>query len=179
MLVSNEIVAESPKLEFGKPSFAFEAEPLSDAQSDLRESKGCASENKLSIDCRVFKYRILNLSARAVRNFTYSCSESGVFPEYRNAEGQWTPLPQVSWVCTMNIVIETPILSGKAYENEFTLANLAPGYDLTPLRAPGEHQLRFRFSPYACFASPDGRFCLTGAERQQPVVSSEVIVRTP
>jgi hypothetical protein len=188
IVVSNEIVAKSPKLDLGEMSFGFEIEVLSDAQLALQGRKGCTPENKLSIDCMVFKYRILNLSARPVRNATFSCGGSGIAPEYRNAEGQWTALPPcgynltppVIWSCTENVLVETPILSGKALEGEFTLRALAPESDLTPLRSAGEHQLRFRFFPSACFASPDGRFCITGVEPGQPsVVSSEITVHSP
>jgi hypothetical protein len=176
-VVSNEIVAESPALpDMGKMSFSFDVVVTTDRPG---ATQACTAKDEASIDCIVFKYRIVNLGAGAIRYSTFSCSSSGIAPEYRDASGQWSTLPQPMWICNMNILVETPILPGGAAEGEFTLRTLAPAYDTTPLRPPGEHRLRFRFCPDACFASPDGRFCIASTTPQQPVLSPELTVRSP
>jgi hypothetical protein len=178
--VSNEIVAESPTLpDMGKMSFSFDVESSSGIPGNGDVKEGCTANDKTNIDCLLFKYRIVNTGSRPVRYSTFSCSNSGIFPEYRDASDHWSMLPQVAWVCSMNILTQTPLLPGKAVEGKFTLRGLAPGYDTTPLLGPGEHRLRFQFSPPACFASPDGRFCIASTTPQQPVLSSELTLRSP
>jgi hypothetical protein len=174
-VISNEIVAKSSRLpDLGRMSLGFNVEISSASPSSERMRMGCTSGNETGIDCRIFKFWIVNSGTRPVRYITTSCSNSGLVPEYLDAADQWTALPQRFWSCGMNILVQTPILPGKAIEGEFTLKNLAPGWDTTPLR--GLHRVRFRLFPAACFASPDGRFCLTNAETQPSVISSEILV---
>jgi len=180
-LISNEITADAPLLhDLGTLKFALEvtshAVPSSDAAPD-KSTKGCAPETDGNIDCTVFHYIIRNLGDRAVRNGTLSCSNSGIVPEYSSASGDWKPVPQQMWVCSLNIYIQRPILPGGTLEGEFTLATLAPGYDTASLRAAGDYRLRFTFYPSACFASPDGSFCIQRPDHQPPAVSQELTRR--
>jgi len=173
-VVSNEVRAESPTLpNLGAMKFSFDANviPASLAAKlapDLRAK--CAAERAGSIECTAFHYRIGNSGARAVR-WMLGCGD--FFPEYL-ADGQWRPVfPNLT--CTVNIPVETPILPGSVVEGDFSLAW---GYDISPFRSPGEYTFRLVLSPRACFASPDGRFCLTMPHNEPPIASSEVTVRT-
>lgn len=105
---------------------------------------------------------------------TASCSFSGIFPEYRAESLGWKSLPDRSWVCTANIGIEHPIVAGRTAEGDFLLKTLQPGYDLMFLTAPGKYDLRFKFTPIACLASPDARFCLTKPSHPSPAISNEL-----
>jgi hypothetical protein len=81
------------------------------------------------------------------------------------------------WVCTRNILEETPILPSIPLEGTFFLPTLPPGFDTSSLRGAGEYHFRFTFLPKASIASPDGSFCLMRPERQPPATSAEVVVR--
>jgi hypothetical protein len=182
-VISNEVSAESPTLlDLGTMKFAFDVNLLpTGVPPQLAASlpSRCADEKVRSIDCTVFHYRIENNGTRAVRRMRFSCSDSSIVPEYW-VEGQWRPVPpkQWPWICTMNILVETPILPGKMVEGDFTLATLVPGYDTRLFRVHGDWRVRFTLQPDACFASPDGRFCLTTPETQPSVASHEIIFRT-
>lgn len=176
---SNEIMAESPTLpELGTPKFSFEVtvRPLGTTVPG-RTTGGCDAKMSASIPCRVFHYVVRNLSDRAVLNAVCVCSGLGIVPEYRTASEEWKPVPPVDWVCSGNPCSEIRILPGASVEGDFRLATLAPGYDMTALRAAGQYRLRFTFLPSSCLASPDGSFCLTQPEKQAPVLSREVTVR--
>lgn len=178
--VSNEIAADSPQLpDLGTMKFSFDVVvrpglPANPERS--RSTAGCNEVTSTTINCIVFHYSIGNLGDRAVRNGTTTCSFSGITPEYRPRGGEWKTIRSTGFNCLGNSYFETKILSGQTSEGEFTLATLLPTYDTTPLRTPGEYQLRFTFLPLACFASPDASFCLTRPQRQLPVVSKEIVV---
>jgi hypothetical protein len=97
----------------------------------------------------------------------FSCGESNIFPEY-NFESrrtfffdlEWKTIPVVQFSCNETVLLWQSILPGATLEGTFTLATLVPGYDTSALRNPGAYSLRFKFSPKACIASPDGKFCL-------------------
>jgi hypothetical protein len=97
----------------------------------------------------------------------FSCGESNIFPEY-NFESrrtfffdlEWKTIPVVQFSCNETVLLWQSILPGATLEGTFTLATLVPGYDTSALRNPGAYGLRFKFSPKACIASPDGKFCL-------------------
>lgn len=177
--VSNELAVTSPELShLGKLKFSFDVavrpgrpnNPPSDAER-------CASDASGSIDCVVFRYKIWNRGRRPVRNTTTSCSDSGIMPEYRTqANKLWKLVPSRGANCLSNVAMEQAILPGKALEGEFVLGRLLPGYDTTPLRIPGTYQFRFTFRPSACFASPDGSFCLLRPETQPTAKSDDVTV---
>ncbi|MGC1645190.1 MAG: hypothetical protein WA741_05120 [Candidatus Sulfotelmatobacter sp.] len=177
--VSNEVTADSPRLpDLGVMKFSFEVAIRSGLPAKISPSTvGCAVATSASIDCAVFRYTIRNLGDRPVRNGTMTCSDSGITPEYQTDGGEWRPIRQIGWACLGNFYFETKVFSGDTAEGEFTLANLLPGYDTSPLRAPGEYRLRFTFWPSACIASPDASFCLMRPDKQLPVVSNEVRVR--
>jgi hypothetical protein len=181
-IVSNEVIADSPPMhDLGALRFGFEVTVQggspSDGLSSTLAATGCTAETKNRIDCAVFHYTIRNLSDRAVRNTTASCSDAGITPEYAAAGNEWKLVPQKLWVCTANFTIETKILPGETIEGEFTLTTLAPPYDTTPLRAAGDYRFRFTFQPHACFASPDASFCLLKPENQPTAVSKEILLR--
>lgn len=177
---SNEVAAESPPLlELGDPKFSFEVTTASDQMSkaDTGAQPACAAASVTKVDCTVFHYVIRNLVDRPVRNATESCSDTSIRPEYRFGGNEWRSVPYSLWVCTMNVLLETPIFPGGAIEGSFTLRTLRPGFDTSSLQAPGEYQFRFTFWPDACIASPDASFCLNRPERQPTVTSKELTVR--
>ncbi|MGC1105162.1 MAG: hypothetical protein WA876_01350 [Candidatus Acidiferrales bacterium] len=179
VVTSNEVTVEAPRIsDLGTLKFAFDVTIADAGALDVKSilPAGCAGQASVSINCTVFHYLIRNLSDRPVLNATASCSNSGIAPEYRFSDSDWKPVPSLAWVCSMNVVIETKILPGGTTEGNFTLASLAPGYDATPLSGPGEYHFRFAFWPNACFASPDGSFCLMRPEKQAPVVSREIML---
>ncbi|HEY6464507.1 MAG TPA: hypothetical protein VIY69_00865 [Candidatus Acidoferrales bacterium] len=176
-VLSNEVTVESPQLpDPGVLKFEFEVSLSADRANDRTH---CAEEAHMTPDCAVFHYYIRNRGSQAVRNATLTCSNSGITPEYRLNGGEWRAIPQISWICSSNITIETPILSGQAIEGTFTLATLAPGYDTSGLGEPGEYAFRFTFWPAVCVASTDGSFCVVRPEKQPPFVSNVVIVNVP
>lgn len=180
IVYSNELTVDSPDLgNLGTLSFGFEVRLAPNELSKTRfAAQTICAGNNTTIDCTVFHFSIRNLGARPVRNATSSCSDR-IFPEYRFGGSEWKALPTILWSCTMNVLIETAILPGATFEGTFTLPTLAPGYDTTELRRPGTYNLRFKFWPQACIASPDGRLDLVCPERQPPTISNELTVQVP
>jgi hypothetical protein len=175
-VISNEVTLEAPVLpDLGQLKFAFEvsARPGPPPASSAKKSVDCTGDASESIDCIVFHYSIHNLGRRAVRHGGFSCSGFGITAEYRLAQGEWQPVLSNAWVCTANVYFETPIPPGGTAEGDFVLWSLAPGYNTSALRAAGDYSFRFYFTPNACFASPDGSFCLTWPEKQESVRSPE------
>jgi len=172
---SKEITVESPELgNLGVLNFGFDVTLNTPPERD----PACSVEST-GFECAVFHYAIRNLGNRPVRNGTFSCSDSGIQPEYRLEASEWKPVPQMLWVCSMNVLIEKVILPGQTVGGTFTLLNLRPGYDMTALQAPGVYQFRFTLWPSACIAAPDGSFCLTRPEKQPTVASKELTLRKP
>jgi len=174
--VSNEIQVISPQLPHpGKLKFSFDVAVRPGLPDSPSDKDRCASEAAGSIDCVVFHYKIWNRGHSAARNTTSTCSNSGITPEFRTASNkQWKLVSARGWNCLANVAIEHEILPGKALEGEFLLAHLLPGYDISPLRAPGRYQLRFTFRPSACIASADARFCLMRPDAQPTARSKEL-----
>jgi hypothetical protein len=160
----------------GAMKFSFDANVIPASQAaklnpELRAK--CPAERADSVECAALHYRIGNSGTRAVRWMQLGCSDFGIFPEYL-ADGQWRPVLQ-NLPCTLNVPVETPILPGSFVEGDFSLAW---GYDISPFRNPGEYTFRLVLRPQACFASRDGRFCVTKFGHQPSVNSSQLIVRT-
>jgi hypothetical protein len=95
-------------------------------------------------------------------------------PEYRTDDGDWKQLQSRLVACTANIFFQTPILPGKAAEGYFTLRGLAPQFDTSPLYPAGDYKIHFRFQSQACFASPDGSFCIQSPKEQVAAFSNVV-----
>lgn len=170
-VMSNEIQAESPHLpDLGKLDFSFDVTVAQQSFSDV--GGGCTRPN--SVDCTTFQYSVRNLGDRAIRNGTLSCSDPGITPEYKIDGGNWQTLSSRNWDCSMNVFIETPILPRQIVTGTFRLSTVAPGYDVTALRQPGNYSLRFIWTANACIASPDGSFCLTRPESQPKRVSTQI-----
>jgi len=173
-VISNEVRADSPALpDLGEMKFSFEVNvtPASLAARIAPALRGkCAGKGVGTIECTAFHYKIGNSGTRIVR-WTQGCRD--FLPEYL-ADGQWRPVLE-TLTCTLNALVETPILPGAVVEGDFSLAW---GYDISPFRNPGEYRFRLTLNPTACFASPDGRFCLTMYHDEPPVTSSELTVRT-
>jgi hypothetical protein len=172
-VTSNEVKAESPTLpNLGAMKFSFDASVIpaslgKQIAPDLRAK--CATQKADSIECVAFHYKVKNVGTRAVRWF-WGCSE--VFPEHM-AEGSWRPVYE-NEPCTVNASTGTAILAGGVLEGDFSLAW---GYDISAFRSPGEYTFRLTLSGEPCFASPDGRFCLTAYQNEPPVTSDPIIVQ--
>lgn len=178
-IYSNSILAESPKLpDLGHVKFAFEITVSANQSLKVQESppSACAAGSD-TVDCASFHYVIRNLSGRAVRHVSASCSDQSIRPEYSSDGTEWKPIPYRLWTCTSNATVERGILPNGTLEGTFTLGTLLPGYDTSSLQAPGDYQIRFTFYPAACIASPDASFCLTPLERQPTVTSKAVTLR--
>lgn len=166
-VVSNEIVAESPLLpDLGRMDFTFQVEIPALAPGDTITARSCPLQNRASLGCTIFRYTIRNLGDHAVRNVVTTCQGWDIVPEYRVPGNEWKPFPPQAGGCLYNFTGLTAILAGGTAEGEFTLNTLGTDnhHDTRPLKAPGKYEVRFRFSPHACFASPDGRFCLTALQ---------------
>jgi hypothetical protein len=173
-VISNEVRAESPALpNLGTVKFSFDADvipaSLAAKLAPMLRAK-CPAERVDSVECAAFHYKIGNSGTRIVI-WTRGCGE--FFPEYL-ADGQWRPVFQ-NLPCTLNVPVETPILPGSVVEGDFSLAW---GYDISSFRSPGEYTFRLTLNPTACFASPDGRFCLTQYHNEPPVTSNQLTFRT-
>jgi len=177
-VVSKEIEVDSPALpDAGPLKLGFESSIATEPQAaEVRKRAGasCATHPETSVECTVFHYAIRNLGNRPVRNGRYLCSDYSIIPEYRTDDGEWKQLQSQLKACTANVYVETPIQPGDATEGNFILSALAPLFDTSPLYAAGRYEIRFSFHPSACFASPDGSFCIQWP-REQTVTMSNVV----
>jgi hypothetical protein len=174
--ISNEVVAVSPVLpHLGTQKFSFEVATVDPGSGTVADPTGtCKSAKNTSFDCMVIRYAIQNAGDRPVRYMRMSCSDSIFTPEYKDAKGEWERVPMYKmWACGRNIRITNVILPGETVRGEVMLSRLG-FYDFSKLKVPGDYKFRFIFWPLSCFASPDGRFCITKAEFQQPMPSSEI-----
>jgi hypothetical protein len=179
-VLSNEIKVESPTMpDLGMLKLSFEVNALPNPQgwSQSRPAPTkCAGKAGTSIECTVFHYAIRNLGDRAIRNGRFTCSDYSIMPEYRTDDGEWKRLESRLQICNSNVYFETPILPGKTAEGTFTIPRLAPEFDTEPLYPAGEYHLRFQFQSSACFAAPDGSFCLLWPKEQPAITSNEITV---
>lgn len=185
LVTSNELTVDAPVLPpLGTLKLGFEVTARRGPPPGTefaRKSVDCIGDANASIDCIVFHYVIRNLGDRPVRYMGSTCTGVHITPEYRTPAAEWEPVPSFSdrlheWVCVSNRNFERPILPGGTSEGDFVLSSLPFGYDVTDLRAAADYLLRFTYWPRACFASPDGSFCLTKAEEVAPVPSPEVSI---
>jgi hypothetical protein len=180
-VISNVLQAESPPLpNLGDLKFGFEVaiENVNTTEPPAAPDNFCKPADKTA-DCVTFHYFIRNLGDHAVRNATSTCSDSGIAPEYRYESGDWQRVPQRSWLCSANRLIETVILPGGTIEGTFNLTTLRSPYDTKALKTPGLYGFRFTFKANACIASPDGSFCLQRPAEQPRVLSNTLQVQTP
>ncbi|MGB6974075.1 MAG: hypothetical protein WBD67_05285 [Terracidiphilus sp.] len=179
-VVSNEIEVHSPMLpDLGvlKVDFAISiAAEREAAPTRKRYSAGCATGPGTSIECTVFHFAIRNLGERPIRNGRFSCSDFSIVPGYRTNDGEWKQLHSQLMACTANVYFETPILPGAAEEGNFILGALAPRFDTSPLYPAGKYEFRFRFYSSACWASPDGSFCIQQPKAQVTATSNTLTV---
>jgi hypothetical protein len=179
-VVSKEIEVSSrvlPDLGLLKLGFEVSATPEPKA-AEVRKQFGtrCGTDRGTSIECTVFHYSIRNLGDRPVRNGRMTCSDFSIIPEYRMNNEEWKQLRSRLMACSANVFIETPILPGHAAEGNFTLGSLAPRFDTSPLYPAEKFQIRFHFHSNACFASPDGSFCIKSIKEQITVISNVVTI---
>ena len=113
-VISNEVTVQSPSLpDLGTPRFTISVmvrpgPPRNDLRKGL--SANCTGENSASLDCVVFHYTIRNVTGRAVRNGTLSCSDRPITWEYRTEDGKWAAPAwrmDAPMVCNSNVYIET------------------------------------------------------------------------
>jgi hypothetical protein len=179
-VISKEIEVNSPALPEAGPlklgfEFSIASEPQA-AEVRKRSRPSCATDPGTSVECTVFHYAIRNLGNRPVRNGRYTCSDFSIIPEYRNDDGEWKQLQSRLQGCTANIYFETPIMPGEADEGDFILRSLAPRFDTSPLYPAGRYEIHFSFHSSACFASPDGSFCVQSPKEQTVTVSNVVTI---
>ncbi|HKV93779.1 MAG TPA: hypothetical protein VJW20_14620 [Candidatus Angelobacter sp.] len=176
-VISNEVTVDAPVLrDLGQLKLTFDVSvrPGPPPASYAKTSVDCTGDASESIDCIVFHYAIHNLGRRPIRHGGFTCEGFGIGAEYRLVQGEWQPVLPNAWTCTANVYFETPILPGGTAEGDFVLSTLAPGFNTSALRAAGDYSFRFYFWPNACFASPDGTFCLTRPEKQESIRSPEL-----
>jgi hypothetical protein len=179
--VSNEIIVESPNVpDLGEMKFGFQVDVDADTPGRIGTRGGCTPQNAGHLDCSTFRYTIHNLGDRPIRNVVTNCNAGSTAPdiaaEYRVPGGEWEAFPIRNGACISVFSGLTAIPAGAAAEGEFTLATLGPGLSTKPLEAPSKYQLRFEFSPHACFASPDGGSCATVLQHPPSIVSPELTV---
>ena len=179
-VVSKEIEVDSPALPYAGPlKLGFESSIATEPQAaEVRKRSGasCATDSGTSVEGAVFHYAIRNLGNHPVRNGRFSCSDFGIIPEYRTDDGEWKQLESQLKACTANIYVETPIEPGEAAEGNFILSGLAPLFDTSPLYAAGRYEIRFSFHSSACFASPDGSFCIQWPKEQTVTMSNVITI---
>ena len=110
---------------------------------------------------------------------TLTCMDTGFTLEYRTGSKPWKPLPMIPHPCARNIQRWTAMLPGGTAQGSFFLADLAPGFDMTPLRSSGHYELRFTFHAYACIASSDASTCLSWPEVQPTATAEAIAVALP
>lgn len=180
-VVSNTInVIVHPLRDLGPLKIGLEISvaPLSEAiEARKHLDAHCATDTGTSMECTVFHYAIRNLGDRPIRNSRWTCSDFSIWPEYRTDKGNWKHLESTFWSCNSNVPIETPIMPGEATEGNITLAALSWALDTSPMYPAGSYEIRFHFQTEACFASPDGTFCIQ-VPKKQPVVLSKALAIT-
>lgn len=181
MVVSNEVTVDLPPLpDLGKLKFSFQISIAEATTLDpLTTGNNSCKRSDTTIDCVTFHYSLRNLGDRAVRNGIFTCSDSDIGAEYRYEDGDWKQVPPHFWMCSANMYYEKPILPGEALDGTFTLPTLHPALDTTDLQAAGSYELRFTFFPKACFAAPDGSFCIQRPKDQPHILSNVVQVQVP
>lgn len=182
-VVSNEIIVESPSVaDLGEMRFGFQVDIDTAVPGDIGRRGVCTPQNAGHLDCTTFRYTIRNLGDRPVRNVVTDCNvgegslTADIVPEYRIPGGEWKTFPLRNGVCISKFAGDTAIPPGGTAEGAFILSTLDFGYSAKPLEAPGRYQLRCRFSPHACFASPDGGSCTTVLQHPPAVLSPELTV---
>jgi len=177
-VVSNEIEVSSPPLpDFGPLKLGIEISvaPESQASEQTKLFPVCATYPG-SIECMVFHYSIRNLGDRPVRSVD-TCGRGYMFPEYRANDGEWKQLmpSQIAMRGGSCFFTDTPILPGKTEERNQLISW---EFDTSPLYPAGKYEIRFRFRPDACFASPDGSFCLQSPKEQIETTSNVITIHT-
>ena len=158
---SNEVTAYSPPLPtLGAMRFSFEVTPRLGIPGETIWGPGtshCTQATRPSIDCTVFHYALGNVGDRPIRRVIGTFGPR-VLPEYRDKSGVWKPVPVKSdglGAVSAIASFQLGLLPGRSHERDFTFATDREIYDTAPLRAAGELEIRFRYNPAACFASPD------------------------
>jgi hypothetical protein len=181
-VISKEIIVNSPILTgFGPLKLGFKISIASNLETDELRKRlrlSCASDQESSIECTVFHFAIRNLGNRPVRNGRWTCSDFSMIPEYRADGGEWKLLQPRLMACTANMIVETAIQPGEAAEGNFTLSSLAPRFATSPLYPAGKYEIHVRFHSQACFASPDGSFCIQDPKEQIETISNTVTLNT-
>ena len=110
---------------------------------------------------------------------TLTCMDTGFTLEYRTGSKPWKPLPMIPHPCARNIQRWTAMPPGGTAQGSFFLADLAPGFDMTPLRPAGRYTLRFTFHAEACRASSDASTCVSWPAGQPQAAAEAVTVAVP
>ena len=179
-VVSKEIEVNSPTLpDLGPLKLGLEISVSPEPQAnEVRKhlAASCATGPETSIPCTVFHFAIRNLGDRPVRTGRYTCSDFSMIPEYRTNGGEWKQLQSRLADCTANVYFETPIMPGRAVEGNFAMETLAPRFDASPLYPAGKYEIRVRFQSRACFAAPDGSFCIQSPKEETLAISNVVTI---
>jgi hypothetical protein len=170
-----------PLLELGLTSRMLDpADPLIHPRSRL---EGCTQVRAGSVDCVALHLTVRNAGTRALRIGRWTCSDFAEVPEFRTVGGAWKPLQTSLLVCTANGEEETALLPGQTVEEEMTLPHVAAGFRVDPVREAGRYDVRIKYAPDVCVASPDGSFCLTERQRlpqmTSPVATFETTATLP
>lgn len=123
--------------------------------------EGCLPERAGSVDCVALRMTVRNAGTRALRIGRMNCSDFAEAPEFRTEDGVWKPLQSSLWGCPRNFMEWTALLPGQTIKEEMTLRHVAAGFRIDPVREAGRYDVRIKYAPQVCVASPDGSFCLT------------------
>jgi hypothetical protein len=180
-VVSNEIVPlrkQAPQL--GAMRFAL----------DLQEGSGITTEGieRLpgpecsgppdSMACKIFHYRLRNLTGHTLILYRWTCTPDEPWPQIKQVDGTWKDLEPGGWICTRNFLYPVVVRAGEALETDFQLGLLRGAPKLNPVRLSGEYRMRVRLEIQGCFASPDGSFCLETVRAGGMTISNELQVRS-
>jgi hypothetical protein len=182
-ILSNEFSMTSPEL-VGEFHLSFEVKALSDGPERHRSGTDSADPRQvpiIDVQRRHFHYTIHNLGADPIMISHNDCGDDWIKPEYRPRGGDWRPIPRIPGpfdYCTLNAEKVQEILPGRTAEGDFSLATLSGSYSTAELNGTGGYQLRFGLLPHACVAPPDESYCVARLDKQEPVLSNEIHVRS-
>jgi hypothetical protein len=179
-VVSNEITADSPDIAgLGEMKFVLNLTETGALSKAAVPSEGtCDEATADSMSCKVFHWRLRNLTGRTLLLRRFSCSGrtlQPLQPQVLDKEGNWAAveLAGENINCNSSDWFSSVLPAGGSLEGDFRLGRPRGPGNRNAVHAAGDYRLRLFFYPTACFASPDGVFCISPSVRDLPAVGSD------
>jgi hypothetical protein len=178
-VVSNEIAANSPDIAgLGELKFTLDFTEQHNVAAVMAAKAGeCFAGAADSMACKVFHFRLRNLTGRTLLIFRTYCNLRLMQPiqaQVLDKKGYWSELEQQQDLldCNASGLFSDILLPGGSLEGDFRVGRIRGWENRGTLKAGGAYRLRLLFYPDVCFASPDGAFCIGPLIRNRPAVGS-------